>query len=155
MGSARKNAAVSPLSGRLSCESTGSSLAIMPGSMPPSSDERSPIGSPCGGGGGGADGAGPAAPPAGGGGGALPPDCPICCDRFCAMFITCAMASGSESRVFSFSSHSLIVTPSRGFYFFALSLMRFIMAMPSGLFIRFESIAANSFVLPAAAFCAA
>ena len=28
-------------------------------------------------------------------------------------------------------------------------------AMPSGLFIRFESIAANSFVLPAAAFCAA
>ena len=63
--------------------------------------------------------------------------------------------SGSESRVFSFSSHSLIVTPSRGFYFFALSLMRFIMAMPSGLFIRFESIAANSFVLPAAAFCAA
>ena len=92
---------------------------------------------------------------AGGGGGALPPDCPICCDRFCAMFITCAMASGSESRVFSFSSHSLIVTPSRGFYFFALSLMRFIMAMPSGLFIRFESIVANSFVLPAAAFCAA
>ena len=90
-----------------------------------------------------------------GGGGALPPDCPICCDRFCAMFITCAMASGSESRVFSFSSHSLIVTPSRGFYFFALSLMRFIMAMPSGLFIRFESIVANSFVLPAAAFCAA
>ena len=87
--------------------------------------------------------------------GALPPDCPICCDRFCAMFITCAMASGSESRVFSFSSHSLIVTPSRGFYFFALSLMRFIMAMPSGLFIRFESIVANSFVLPAAAFCAA
>ena len=91
----------------------------------------------------------------GGGGGALPPDCPICCDRFCAMFITCAMASGSESRVFSFSSHSLIVTPSRGFYFFALSLMRLIMAMPSGLFIRFESIVANSFVLPAAAFCAA
>ena len=100
-------------------------------------------------------GSAPPPPPAGGGGGALPPDCPICCDRFCAMFITCAMASGSESRVFSFSSHSLIVTPSRGFYFFALSLMRFIMAMPSGLFIRFESIVANSFVLPAAAFCAA
>jgi len=39
-------------------------------------------------------------------------------------------------------------------YFFALSLMRLITAMPSGLCIRLESIAASSLVLPIAALCA-
>ena len=124
-------------------------IAVPCAPMPPDSGKEAFACPSCGGG----EGGGAAAPF--GGGGAAPPGCPICCDRLCAICMTCAMASGSESRVFSFSSHSLIVTPSRGFYFFALSLMRFIMAMPSGLFIRFESIVANSFVLPAAAFCAA
>ena len=44
-------------------------------------------------------------------GDAAPPVCPICCERLCAICMTCAMASGSEMSVFSLSSHSLIVTP--------------------------------------------